>query len=58
MEYPGFQLSSGLRRGSAADPLQKKWVRIAPMVWIFVLCVVSNDIRQHAGKSKPRNKYG
>jgi hypothetical protein len=35
------QWPRGLRHWSAATPLLKLWVRIAPEAWMFVCCVFS-----------------
>ena len=52
------QWPSGLRRGSAAVHLLGLRVRIPLGAWMFVLYVLCEDIRQNAGHSRQRNKYG
>jgi hypothetical protein len=39
-----------LKRRSTADRLLVLWVRIPPVAWMFVLCVVGKDKRRNAGK--------
>ena len=54
------QWPRGLRRRSSAARLMRSWVRIPPVAWMFVccvLCVVSNKTMRKQSKIKRSNRW-